>query len=61
MYSVTFIDTIHGTFQEQFDTFDAAAEFWQEYADTETCVSGWLIDMKNGEVIWDFDDREKNE
>ena len=54
MYQVIFDDEIHGEITENFDTFDEAAEYWQEYADTETCRHGQLWDKSNGEVIWRF-------
>ena len=58
MYNVRFVDTIHGENEENFDTYDAAIEYWNDYADTESCVAGWLTDLNNGEIIWQFDDRE---
>lgn len=58
MYNVRFVDTAHGEMEENFDSYDAAMEYWNDYADTETCVAGQLIDLENGEIIWQFDDRE---
>jgi len=58
MYNVRFVDTAHGEIEENFDSYDAAMEYWNDYADTETCVAGRLIDLNNGEIIWQFDDRE---
>lgn len=58
MYEVNFVDTEHGDSTEHFETFDDAAEYWQEYADVLTCMAGSLVDLSNGEVIWDFDCRE---
>lgn len=58
MYNVKFTDTIHGMMEEQFPTFDEAAEYWQDYADTNSCVAGVLEDKETGEIIWQFDDRE---
>ena len=43
-YEVVFEDTVHGNIVEGFDSWDDAAEFWQSYADTETCVAGELVD-----------------
>lgn len=57
-FSILFVDEVHGEIEEEFETFDAATEYWQEYADTPTCVAGWLTDLTTGEVIWHFDDRE---
>ena len=57
MFDVTFIDEAHGIQEMGFETFDEAAEYWQNYADTPTCVYGALMDDSNGEVIWHFDDR----
>ena len=54
MYKVIFDDAAHGEVTEQFDSFDEAAEFWQNYADTETCEAGELIDRTTGEIIWSF-------
>lgn len=55
MYQVIFDDEVQGEITENFETFEEAAEFWQEYADTETCRAGQLWDMSNGEVIWRFE------
>jgi len=54
MYRVTFIDSVHGEIDEEFDDFQNAADFWQDYADTPTCEMGRLTDLETGEVIWDF-------
>ena len=54
MYRVVFVDEVHGENWQEFETFDAAAEYWQDYADTPTCHEGELIDLENGEVIWKF-------
>ena len=54
MYRVTFLDSIHGEQDEQFDTFKEASEYWQDYADTPTCEHGRLTDLDTCEVIWDF-------
>lgn len=56
MYRVCFTDSVHGENWEDFDSFGAAAEYWNDYADTPTCVGGQLIDLDNGEVIWQFDE-----
>lgn len=58
MYEVIFDDTIHGEISEIFGDFDSAAEFWQSYADTESCVSGELVDRTTGEVLWSFGEEE---
>lgn len=58
MYNVRFVDTIHGEMEESFDSYDAAMEYWNSYADTESCVAGALTDLDNSEIIWQFDDRE---
>lgn len=54
MYRIIFNDSVHGMTTEMFDTFDSAAEYWNEYADTETCESGILCDLSNDEIIWEF-------
>jgi len=54
MYIVHFGDSIHGDIQEEFDSFDAAVEYWNEYADTPSCYRGLLMDNETGEVIWSF-------
>ena len=54
MYEVIFDDSIHGEMTEEFTDFDTAAEYWNSYADTETCTAGELVDRTNGEVIWSF-------
>lgn len=58
MYNVRFVDTTHGEFEENFDSYDAAMEYWNSYADTESCVAGVMMDLDNCEIIWNFDDRE---
>jgi hypothetical protein len=58
MYNVRFIDTIHGEFEENFESYDDAMEYWNSYADTESCVAGVMTDLNNSEIIWQFDDRE---
>jgi hypothetical protein len=59
MYQVTFTDFEYYMIDhsEEFNTFEAAAEYWQDYADTETCVAGKLEDLETGEIIWEFDSR----
>ena len=47
-------DEIQGVITEDFSTFDEAAEYWQDYADTPTCTSGYLMDLDNKEIIWEF-------
>jgi len=59
MYSVVFKDIAHGTTEMGFETFDEAMEYWQDYADTETCVFGQLIDDDADEVVWEFDEEKK--
>ena len=56
MFIVLFIDKVHGTNTEVFNTFEEAQEFWDAYADTETCVYGKMEDA-NG-IIWEFDNSE---
>lgn len=58
-YEVVFADTIHGTIDECFDTFEEGAEFWNNYADTPSCVAGEFSDRDTGEIFWSFDDTEK--
>lgn len=57
MYEVIFDDATHGEVTEQFDTFNEAVEFWQSYADTETCEAGELVDRTTGEIIWSFGEK----
>lgn len=54
MYRVVFVDEVHGENCEEFNSFDEAVEYWNSYADTETCIEGELIDLEDGEVIWSF-------
>jgi len=54
MYEVIFTDKEHGVNVESFETFDEAAEYWNDYADASTCMAGELLDRSNGEVIWRF-------
>lgn len=53
-YRVSFTDEVCGVITEDFFTFGEAAEFWQNNADTPTCVGGWLMDLNNNEIIWEF-------
>lgn len=55
-FQVIFCDSVHGTQITQFDTFDDAAEYWQTYADVDTCYAGWLEDLENNEIIWEFNE-----
>lgn len=54
MYQVIFCDEIHDTQVVQFENFDSAAEYWNDYADTPTCFAGELKDLDSGEIIWEF-------
>lgn len=56
MFTVTFIDKSYGGSSETFNSFDEAQEYWDSYADTDTCVYGRLED-ENG-VIWEFNETE---
>ena len=58
MYNVRFTDSVHGETEENFETYDEAMEYWNSYADVDTCVAGTLMDLDNCEIIWNFDDRE---
>ena len=54
MYQVYFDDEVKGEITEDFETFTEAADFYNDYADTETCTGGGLWDKATGEVIWEF-------
>lgn len=58
MYEVNFFDSNLGEQIERFDSYEEAQEYWDQYAEAETCLAGKMIDLSNGEIIWDFDDRE---
>ena len=60
MYEVKFFDSNLGEQVERFESYVEAQEYWQEYADADTCLAGKMTDLENNEVIWDFDDREAN-
>jgi len=53
-----FNDSVHGTQCEEFEEFEMAAEYWNEYADTPTCTAGSLTDLETGEVLWQFTEEE---
>lgn len=53
-YKVTFTDSVHGEQVAKFETFDKASDYWQVYANTETCVAGKLEDLTTGKIIWKF-------
>ena len=59
MYRVMFNDSIYGVQCQEFEEFEMAAEYWNEYADTPSCVSGTLVDLENAEVLWSFDEEQK--
>jgi len=54
MIKIIFDDAEHGTQYELFETYEQAQEYWDEYADTETCFGGVMYDIDNDEVIWEF-------
>ena len=54
MYFVIFNDEVHGMTTENFDNFDDAIEYWNDYADTPTCTGGVFFDAETSEVIWSF-------
>lgn len=54
MYKVTFYDRNEGEQISYFETFEAAAEYWNDYADTPSCFGGELVDLENNEIIWNF-------
>jgi len=55
-FEIIFCDSVHNTQIVQFDAFDEAADYWQTYADVETCFAGQLKDLDTGEIIWEFDE-----
>lgn len=54
MYQVMFCDEVQDTQVAQFETFDEAMAYWNQYADTPTCFAGELKDILTGEIIWEF-------
>ena len=40
--------------EQIFDEYKDAQEYWDAYADVETCEAGELLDLDDGEVIWEF-------
>lgn len=55
-YQVIFEDSIHHTQINHFETFAEAQEYWDDYADVETCTAGEMLDLDNDEVIWEFNE-----
>ena len=53
-FQVIFQDSVHGLQINHFEAFADAQEYWNDYADVETCEAGEMIDVDTGEVIWDF-------
>lgn len=53
-YKITFEDEVQGHIEETFETFPEAQDFWDEYADTDTCVSGKMVYLTTNEIIWEF-------
>lgn len=54
MFVVEFFDDVHGDSREEFATYMEAQDYWNAYADTETCYGGEMYDSNTGEVIWKF-------
>ena len=57
-FQIIFEDSVHGTQVAHFDSFIEAMEYWNEYADTETCVAGEFKTLHSDGIICEFDDRE---
>lgn len=57
-FQVIFDDIDHGVHINHFETFDEAQEYWDDFADVETCVAGEMIDLDTEEIIWEFGDDE---
>lgn len=55
-YQVIFEDKIHGININHFDTYAEAQEYWDFYADVETCYAGELLDLDEDEIIWSFEE-----
>lgn len=53
-YKITFEDEVQGHVEETFETFPEAQDFWDEYADTNTCASGKMVYLPTNEIIWEF-------
>ena len=53
-FQVIFEDSVHGIQIHHFDSFADAQEYWDTYADVETCDAGEMIDLDNDEIIWDL-------
>lgn len=58
-YQIIFNDKEHGMQINHFETFEEAQEFWDDFAEVETCNSGVMIDLDDGETIWKFNEGEK--
>ena len=54
MFIVIFKDKFHGLSIENFDNFDDAVEYWNDYAETDSCEHGLFIDFDSAEIIWKF-------
>ena len=37
-----------------FDEYTDAQKYWDTHADLPTCQAGEMIDLDDGEVIWEF-------
>lgn len=44
----------HSMYLNHFETFTEAQEYWDNNADTPTCIAGEMIDMDTEETIWEF-------
>ena len=60
-FEITFEDSVHGTEIAYFDNFFDAMDYWNDYADTETCVAGTFKVLKDNGLILEFDDRDTTE
>ena len=53
-FQIIFEDMVHGLQITHFDTYTDAQDYWDAYADVTTCVAGEMIDLDDGEIIWNF-------
>lgn len=55
-FQVIFEDELHGIHINHFEDFAEAQEYWDFYADLETCRAGEMLDLDDDEIIWRFED-----
>lgn len=57
-FQVNFYDENLGEQSADFDKIWDAIDYWNEYADVSSCLAGQMIDLRDNEVMVEFDVRK---